>query len=143
MAQTVYTATLTGPLVYTDGLIALRRAQVESPEHPGQILREHALCYPPSEADAVLEPLYPDQLGEDFLALSTPGHNNAAYSADPWAIQALARLLSSSDEEDQPSMPWIPSAIELLTEIATRWPHMDRLTWAGALTTGRHHRRLL
>ena len=64
----VYTATLTGPLSHQDGLAVLQHAQVESSEHPGQLIRDHALCYPPQEADIVLEPLYPDRLGEDFLA---------------------------------------------------------------------------
>jgi len=75
MAQVVYTATLTGSLAYDDGLAALQRAQIESSEHYGQLLRDHAVCYPPSDPAVVLEPLYPDRLGEDFIALTTPGHN--------------------------------------------------------------------
>lgn len=142
MGQTVYTATLTGPLDYRDSLTALRLARIESTEDPGQLLRDHALCYPPQEDGNFLEPLYPDRLGEDFLALSTPGHNNRTYPADPWTLDALIRLLSSSPGKKRPKPSWAPAAMSLLTEIGTRWPHIASLTWAGELTRGQHHRRL-
>jgi hypothetical protein len=92
MRQTVYTATLTGPLSYMDALFALEYARIESSEPPGQVLRDHAQCYPPYERQNVLEPLYPDRLGEDFIALTTPGHDNAIYSPEPvgsWCIGAV------------------------------------------------------
>ena len=136
MGQTVYTATLTGPLDYRDSLTALRLARIESTEDPGQLLRDHALCYPPQEDGNFLEPLYPDRLGEDFLALSTPGHNNRTYPADPWTLDALIRLLSSSPGKKRPKPSWAPAAMSLLTEIGTRWPHIASLTWAGELTRG-------
>ena len=142
MGQTVYMATLTGPLEYRDGLTVPRVARVESPEEPGQLLRDHALCYPPQEEGNFLEPLYPDRLGEDFLALNTPGHNNPLYPADPWTIEALIRLLSSSSSNYRPRPSWALSAMSLFTEIGSRWPHVASMTWAGELATGKHHRRL-
>jgi hypothetical protein len=141
MAQIVYTATLTGPLARGYGLEALRLAEVESVGHPGQLLKDHARCYPPGESGVVLEPLYPDRLGEDFVALTTPGHTNQVYRPDPWAGDALTRILSQSSDIDQ-LPPWTPSAMNLISEIATRWPHMAPMTRAGVLPGGRHHRRL-
>jgi hypothetical protein len=142
MGQAVYTATLTGPLEYRDGLTVLRRARIESPQEAGQLLRDHALCYPPQEEGNLLEPLYPDRLGEDFLALNTPGHNDPIYPADPWTIEALIRLLSSSSDRKGSRPLWALRAMSLLTEIGARWPHIASITWAGELTTGKHHRRL-
>ncbi|MEZ7126624.1 tetratricopeptide repeat protein [Nonomuraea sp. AD125B] len=151
MGQLVYTATVTGRLRYDDGLAALTRAKIESSEHPGQLLKDHARCYPPLGSgkpghirqDAapahdvgqamVLEPLYPDRLGEDFLALATPGHSYD-YPVDPWADDAPARLLapprSPGDHADDrfgehDSMPgWVRHGMITLIEAADRWPHL-------------------
>jgi hypothetical protein len=144
MRQVIYTATLAGPLAYPDALSALKRAQIESQEHPGQLIKDHARCYPPYQADNALEPLYPDRLGEDFIALSIPGHNNYIYPPDPWALGALVRLLSPLPVKHglQGPPPWVLSARSLINEIGARWPHVASLTMGGRLTSGRHHRRL-
>ena len=144
MRQAVYTATLTGPLSYRDALSVLKYVQIESPEQPGQLIRDHARCYPSYEDDSVLEPLYPDRLGEDFVALTTPGHNNSIYTPDPWADGALARLLSLSDNKNElpGSPPWALSVKTLIDEIGSRWPHIASLTWGGRIAGGKHHRRL-
>lgn len=140
MGQLVYTATLTGRLGYTDGNAAVERARIESLLHPGQLLKDHAACYPPSRdpeahpvpstaADSettVLEPLYPDLLGEDFLALSAPGHSYA-FPADPWAAGAPARLLRTAEAEADGSAQvpaWIRHGLITLIETARRWPHL-------------------
>jgi hypothetical protein len=88
----------------------------------------------------MLVPLYPDRLGEDFIALTTPGLKNAIYPADPWALGALRRLLSSPADMNEP--PWILSAKTILAEIGERWPHVASLTVAGTPARGKHHRRL-
>ncbi|MBD3139910.1 tetratricopeptide repeat protein [Microbispora bryophytorum] len=146
MGQIVYTATLTGRLGYDDGKAALARAEVESTQAIGQLLKDHALCYPPAAASGpgpaspeggsaahasatVLEPLYPDQLGEDFLALSTPGHSYD-FPVDLWAQTAPARLLAPpADADDGPvehgGVPvWARHAVITLIEAAHRWPHL-------------------
>jgi hypothetical protein len=89
MNRTVYTAVLTGTLSRTAGTTVLRRLQV--PDAP-EALDDHASCYPPAEpgADQVLEPLYPDRLAEDFLALTLPGHR-FAYPGRPWAEAAVSK----------------------------------------------------
>jgi len=92
----------------------------------------------------VLEPLYPDRLGEDFVALTTPGHKNPIYPPDPWADATLARLLSVSESENglRGSPPWALSVNALLDEIGSRWPHIASLRWGGRVANGKHHRRL-
>ncbi|MFJ9148487.1 hypothetical protein ACIRP7_10485 [Streptomyces sp. NPDC102270] len=119
MSQVMYIAALTGPLSYADGTAALQAAPVELWEHPGRLIKGHAVCYPPSRADSVLEPLYPDRLNEDFLALMTPGHD-CAFPADPWSAQALGLLLKPG------GTPWTRTALITLAETAKRWPHVAR-----------------
>ncbi|MEN3539803.1 tetratricopeptide repeat protein [Microbispora sp. ZYX-F-249] len=143
MGQIVYTATLTGRLGYDDGKAALARAEVESTQAVGQLLKDHAVCYPPAgpvspqgisaaEASAtVLEPLFPDRLGEDFIALSTPGHS-CDFPADLWAQAAPARLLAvpagadGGEGEDGGVPVWARHAVTTLIEAAHRWPHLAR-----------------
>jgi len=88
----------------------------------GQSVDDHGICYPPSEPDTVLEPLYSDRLGEDFLALSTPGHHVAGYTPDPWAATATAQLLADSTAEHPPA--WAAGAATMLIETGRRWPHI-------------------
>ncbi|WP_214416410.1 tetratricopeptide repeat protein [Sphaerisporangium fuscum] len=144
MGQVVYTATLTGRLGYVDGKAALERASVDSALAAGQLLKDHAVCYPPAGTPGpahleqrspagrggvtVLEPLYPDRLGEDYLALCTPGHS-FDFPADPWAEEAPARLLAPPDG-DQPAQPgdgvaiWVRQGLTTLIEASRRWPHL-------------------
>jgi hypothetical protein len=139
MAQVVYAATLTGPLEYAEGKGALQCAEIESLAHVRQLIRDHALCYPSGNPSIVLEPLYPDKLGEDFIALTTPGHRSSSFRPDPWAIGALYRLLLYEDSEGiRP--PWVSSAQAVLAEVAERWPHMK--PFVSVKPAGRHHMRL-
>ncbi|MBT2408697.1 MULTISPECIES: ATP-binding protein [unclassified Streptomyces] len=91
MAKTVFTAALTGAVSHDAGTQALRA--LDLPGHPQDLLLDHRFCYPPSDRELVLEPLYPDRLAEDFLGLLTPGHDISAYDPDPWASGAPAVLL--------------------------------------------------
>ncbi|MGW0195429.1 tetratricopeptide repeat protein [Nonomuraea sp. NPDC003201] len=129
LGQLVYTATLTGRLGHADGRAALALAGIDSREAPGQLLKDHAVCYPGAR-DTVLEPLYPDRLGEDFVALMTSGHSHE-FPADPWADGAPARLLAPAEEEpveeapvEDPGRVWAPHALATLVEAARRWPHL-------------------
>ena len=73
MSRTVYTATLTRALGHDDAVAALNRVGMASdPASATVTLADHAVCYPPADPATVLEPLYPDRLAEDFLALSPP-----------------------------------------------------------------------
>ncbi|MGH3950775.1 MAG: tetratricopeptide repeat protein [Pseudonocardiaceae bacterium] len=123
MARVVLTATLTRPLPYPDGVAALQRVGIPSPE---QVLDDHRLCYPPTELAMVCEPLYPDRLGEDFLALHTPGHTLTSYQPDPWANTTVARLLASAEDAngDQQLSTFASQTVTVLIETAHRWPHI-------------------
>lgn len=139
MGQMVYLATLTGPLGHPTAKSAVARAAVESKEAAGQLLKDHGICYPPAggtrgpdreAARTVLQPLYPDRLGEDFVALLTPGHDHD-FPADEWADGAPARLLAPG-----PEVPvWAAHALTTLVETARRWPHLARDQLFPLLTT--------
>ncbi len=120
MNRAVFTAILTGTLPHTAGTAVLDRLQVSD---PAGVLRDHASCYPPSPSTGqVLEPLYPDRLAEDFLALTFPGHRSA-YPDQPWAIATASALLARSDRELAPA-PWTPRAIVFLASAAQHWGHL-------------------
>lgn len=121
MARAVYAATLIGRVRYKSAVAALAGASIATaPEVANQILDDHKLCYPPS-GEGVLEPLYPDRLGEDFLGLQTPGHS-VDYTADDWADEAVTRLLQHDGDRHAPE--WAGSALTVLIEAARRWPHL-------------------
>ncbi|WP_147449338.1 tetratricopeptide repeat protein [Actinomadura pelletieri] len=148
MGQAVYLAVLTGSQTYDDGLLAVRAAQIGTSVHPDRILKDHAVAYPPHASDSVLEPLYPDRLGEDLLALSTPGHHSDSdYPADPWASQAAARIITATTTDDggardagsQKDGPvWARPALTTLVQAAARWPHIATTQLAPLLTEHPH-----
>ncbi|MGH3939356.1 MAG: tetratricopeptide repeat-containing protein, partial [Pseudonocardiaceae bacterium] len=125
MGRAVFIAILTRPLPYPDGVAVLRRVGMSD---PGQVLDDHQLCYPPTDPATVCEPLYPDRLGEDFLALQVPGHALTGYQPDPWADTTVTRLLTDADDgdRDQWLRPYAPRAVTVLIETAHRWPHIAR-----------------
>jgi tetratricopeptide (TPR) repeat protein len=119
LGRTVYVATLTGALTPAVAGTALSRARVSGTDVT-RLIADHASCYPPEDPGTVLEALHPDRLGEDFLALLTPGAAGSAdIPADAWAAEAPGRLLGG---DDQP--PWTGSAVAVLVETARRWPHV-------------------
>ncbi|MGW7385442.1 tetratricopeptide repeat protein [Streptomyces sp. NPDC054794] len=132
LAHATYTAALTGAMSYDHGQDALMASGTCSPDQAGQVLTDHAVSYPTGAADLVLEPLHPDRLAEDFLALSTPGHTVDSYTPDPWATTAPQRLLTASSPSELsvgPSAtveppPWTRAALTALIAAAARWPHL-------------------
>ncbi|MFF7196661.1 hypothetical protein ACFZAM_23545 [Streptomyces sp. NPDC008079] len=127
MNRTVFTAALTGPVSPEEGRVAISDLAVRLPAD--RILADHAVCYPPAEADrdTVLEPLYPDRLAEDFLALTLPGHR-ADYPAQDWAGRTVSAMLSGTDVvSDAVTGSWMPRAVVFLTAAAQRWPHVGPL----------------
>jgi tetratricopeptide (TPR) repeat protein len=126
MSRTVYTATLTRALPHRDGVTALTRANIsEATTQPiDQVLTDHTVLYPPADPGTVLEPLYPDRLGEDFLALTTAGQADTDDSRiEPWATTLPAQLLITDDADDPPPT-YARAAITVLIEAAHRWPHL-------------------
>ncbi|MFI7118848.1 tetratricopeptide repeat protein [Amycolatopsis sp. NPDC049868] len=122
MAQTVFTATVARAMSYWPAVAVLERVGIASSrESAGQVLRDHARCYPPTDSATMLEPLYPDRLAEDFLALQTPGHGLDGHVPDPWASGVALILLAPTD--DGPP-DYARAGLAMLVEAAQRWPHL-------------------
>jgi len=121
MNQAVFVAALTGTLSRVAGTAVLEDLQLPD---TGQILADHAVCYPPADpGSTVLEPLYPDRLAEDFLALTMPGHD-ADYPGQEWAATTSAVVLARRDERR--AAAWTPRAVTFMASAAHRWPHLSR-----------------
>lgn len=123
LARTVYTAVLTGPQPRARALSLLARLVPRAPHE--RLLADHAVYYPApgtgAHADHVLQPLLPDRLAEDYLALSLPGSPVSGHPTDPWTVTATTRVL----ERDGGAAPaWTPRALAFLTAAAERWPHV-------------------
>ncbi|WP_053656907.1 tetratricopeptide repeat protein [Streptomyces sp. MMG1121] len=120
MADLVFVAALTGAQHWDDAVAALESTAIAgTPETVRSLLRDHARCYPPLDPATVLEPLYPDVLAEDFLALSIPGHPVTGHSPDPAAATVPKALLTS------PGLwAWATRAVTVLAAAADRWPHV-------------------
>lgn len=124
LGRTVYTAVLTGPLPNRDGVEVLSRAGLASTREAAQpLLDDHRVLYPPREEGTVLEPLYPDRLAEDFLALSTPRHGRTDSPSDPWAADMPAVLLAP-DGPGATAPSWSRTGMTVLIETARRWEHI-------------------
>ncbi|MEH1166948.1 tetratricopeptide repeat protein [Micromonospora sp. CPCC 205539] len=117
MNHVVFAAALTGDLSGPDGDTVLR--QVEVGGDPGTALADHGVCYP-AGAGRVLEPLYPDRLAEDFLALTLPSHS-APYPTQQWADATCRTIVAASglDSQADPGR-----ALTFLASAADRWPHV-------------------
>ncbi|MFE3526758.1 hypothetical protein ACFXOD_35245 [Streptomyces sp. NPDC059161] len=127
MNRTVFTAALTGAVTPDVGRAAIDPLTVHVPA--GQLLTDHAVCYPAAEPDrgTVLEPLYPDRLCEDFLALTLAGHQ-ADYPGQQWAGETVNALLREADVVGSPiEGDWMARAVVFLAAAAVRWPHVGPL----------------
>ncbi|MBM0232782.1 tetratricopeptide repeat protein [Micromonospora sp. STR1_7] len=123
LAQTVATAILTRALPVKAAIAALGTARVAEPVGAGQVLDDHSICYPSAHQGVVLEPLYPDRLAEDFLALTLPGHHHEDFHIPPsvghWAGTLVETVLS-------PQAPWLREGLTVVIETAHRWPHVAK-----------------
>jgi tetratricopeptide (TPR) repeat protein len=114
MNQCVFTACLTGAVDPAAGAGIISGLNMAA--DPGRLLADHAACYPPA-GPTVLEPLYPDRLAEDFLALTLPGHD-AGYPARRWAAPTVALVAAGT------SGAQVSRVITFLAAAAGRWPHV-------------------
>ncbi|WP_203856050.1 hypothetical protein [Plantactinospora mayteni] len=121
MRRAVFIAALTGPLGYRDARAALDRVGVGG--DADQVLTDHTFCYPPTDPRTVLEPLYPDRLAEDFLALCLPGHGTPGHESDAWT-HGTPEVLLTPATGDKPLPPYAARAITFLTAASERWPHL-------------------
>ncbi|GAA2439621.1 tetratricopeptide repeat protein [Streptomyces macrosporus] len=122
MARMVFTASLTG---LTSRALAEALLSALLPGIPPEVLlADHAVCYPPTDPAraAVLQPLLPDRLAEDFLALTLPGSPVTGYSTDDWAAAGCTALLARRPDGSAP--PWTARAVTFLAAAADRWPHV-------------------
>jgi hypothetical protein len=87
------------------------------------VIDDHSLCYPPTAVGALLEPLLPDRLAEDYLGTMLPG--DVPRSETVWTAEALVRIAGG------PNQIWRGRMLTVLTETARRWPaartQLDRL----------------
>ncbi|GGN84156.1 hypothetical protein GCM10010112_63220 [Actinoplanes lobatus] len=120
MNRTVFTAALAGRQQPEAGLALVRRLAMGEPD---AILRDHGAAYPCLDGEGALEPLYPDRLAEDFLALTFPGHH-ADYPAQQWA-DPTARMLVSRDAGGR-APGYLARYFFLLGAVAQdgRWTHV-------------------
>lgn len=122
MHRLAFTAAGTGPVARAVGAALVDRQRLPNPTT--QALEDHALCYPPADpiADTVLEPIYPDRLAEDLLALCVPGHG-ADYPSQPWAPAIVRQLLEPDAVGGEPSA-YVSRLVMFLAQAAQRWPHV-------------------
>ncbi|MFG2873596.1 tetratricopeptide repeat protein [Streptomyces sp. NPDC048337] len=122
MNRTVFSAVLTGALEPARGVSVVE--SLGPHPSPERILADHGVCYPPADPGraTVLEPLYPDRLAEDFLALTLPGHE-ADYPAQSWAAATTTALLARADDSER-APGWTARAVTFLASAAHRWPHL-------------------
>ena len=125
-------AALTQALPYEQGIRVVRATGIaESDAEADEVLDDHQVAYPIVEPGTVLEPLAPDRLAEDYVALSvSDGHDAEQVDpdlADPWAVTALTRLLESGIEDSgdpAANSAYSRSVMTVLVAAASRWPHL-------------------
>lgn len=121
MNHAVFVAALTGAVKAEAGLAVLSGLGFADPR---QTLRDHAACYPPAEPGvSVLEPIYPDRLAEDFIALALPGHG-VEHPSKQWAPTTLAALLARPDDKLAPA--YVARAVTFVASAAQRWHHLGQ-----------------
>jgi tetratricopeptide (TPR) repeat protein len=123
LARVVCLATLIGPTELREAGTAMTISGIaNSGLEALEALDDHRLLYPPSDARTVLEPLHPDRLGEDLLALATPGHPFDQEFTDPWMAELAGHLVRLADADATPSRS--AAAVATLARTAERWPHV-------------------
>ncbi|MBO3737234.1 tetratricopeptide repeat protein [Actinoplanes sp. NEAU-H7] len=122
--RTTCLATLAGPLPRPAAQEILTRSGLAGTvPDADQLIDDHRVCQPAADPVTVLEALRPDRLGEDLIALTTPGHAHigadVAGLADDWALTAPAAVAGAGD-----TPAWAAGTVTVLTETAHRWPHI-------------------
>jgi hypothetical protein len=122
MHRTVFVATLTGEVARDEGILALEAAGVASDGGAATILDDHAECYPPANDGTWLQPLYPDRLAEDFLAIQLVDHLRDS-AAGAWFAPVPYKLFAA-EPGGQPA-PWRDRIRTMLSEASVRYPRLD------------------
>ncbi|MEW1735853.1 tetratricopeptide repeat protein [Nocardia beijingensis] len=124
MARAVFTAAMLGPTVQPNGAQVMEKALGDlAKETPVQrVIDDHAICYPPLDDRYALQPMYPDRLAEDFMALSVPGHPVDSMPAEYWGTVLLLTLIEIASYQTSDILT--ARAIGFLAEAASRWEHL-------------------
>ncbi|MFD4319103.1 tetratricopeptide repeat protein [Streptomyces sp. NPDC058548] len=125
MRRAVFAAALSGARPYGDAVALLER--VGFGQAAERLAADHALCYPPEDPRTALEPLTPDRLAEDFIALTLPGHGTADHPPAAWAEETVDRILARAPDGSPPTE--LPRVMAFLVAAAGegRWPHVPGL----------------
>jgi len=118
MRRAVFAACLIGARPYAEATRAF--AYLSDPQ---TVLIDHSYCYPAADPSHVLQPLLPDRLAEDFLALTL--------RAQQWAGSDLAALLSRPADGAAPI--GVERAITFLAAASAPGRHPDVATHLEAL----------
>lgn len=115
MNRVVFAASLSGAQPREQGALLVDALEAGPPTPT--VLADHGTCYPPPEGvhGTVLEPLCPDRLAEDFVALTVPGHA-ADYPAQVWAADTAGLVLRHGRGPAR--------GVSTLIAAAGRWPHL-------------------
>lgn len=147
MGRIAYTATLVGALPRPHARAALRRTELAaSADGADRLIDDHLACYPASDPRAVFEPVHPDRLGEDLVALTTPGHDHVHlnWQVDDWTaaatghenvLSAAAALTADGLADAVAARSWTPGVLAVLAESAHRYPHLSAEVINPLLTT--------
>ncbi|MEU5554130.1 tetratricopeptide repeat protein [Micromonospora sp. NPDC047793] len=121
MARTAFTAVLTGPISDLDAHMLLDKMEHELPAP--RVITDHTRCYPATDPaqPTALEPLHPDRLAEDYLAITLAGTIEQPPHA--WAAVRLQQTLAQA-MADQPPANLIARSVTFLTAAAARWPSL-------------------
>lgn len=123
MGRTVFVATLTGAVSRRHAYQALERVKLATTAAAADvIIDEHRSSYPPTDPGLALEPMQPDRVGEDYVALTTPGHTvPGMWPPDDWTLTAPSAL---TVDDDHVIDALSASSMTVLVETARRWPHV-------------------
>ncbi|MFI1716841.1 tetratricopeptide repeat protein [Streptomyces litmocidini] len=125
MRRVVFAAALSGARPYGEAVALLERVGFGPAAE--RLVADHAVCYPPEDPRTALEPLTPDRLAEDFIALTLPGHGTANHPPAVWAEETVDRILTRAPDGSAPTE--LPRVMAFLVAAAGegRWPHVPGL----------------
>ena len=136
-ARCVFIAAMAGPQTLATATPLMQRCGLPdaAAATSQQLIDAHARCYPSADNDYVLEPLYPDRVAEDFIALTLADHQLSGH-ADNWSANLVTiahdnrgsvhhtpGALFDRDKQRRVA-PHVGRSLIFLGAAASRWPHV-------------------